>query len=91
MEDSHIERIANTYFSFCDVEGFAALATIEEVIANGAKLSIPLYVRNSAQETDAEIGCEDAMAEWLTSSSAATAEYNELVGMLMGGEPVGEV
>ena len=91
LEDSHIERIANTYFSFCDVEGFAALATIEEVIANGAKLSIPLYVRNSAQETDAEIGCEDAMAEWLTSSSAATAEYNELVGMLMGGEPVGEV
>ena len=78
LEDSHIERIANTYFSFCDVEGFAALATIEEVIANGAKLSIPLYVRNSAQETDAEIGCEDAMAEWLTSSSAATAEYDSI-------------
>ena len=91
LEDSHIERIASAYFSFCDEEGFSALATTEEVMANGAKLSIPLYVRNSAQETDAEIGFEDAMAEWLTSSSAAAAEYNELVSMLMGGEPVGEV
>lgn len=91
LEDSHIERIASAYFSFCDEEGFAALATTEEVMVNGAKLSIPLFVRNSAQETDAEIRCEDAMAEWLTSSSAAAAEYNELVSMLMGGEPVGEV
>ena len=91
LEDSHIERISSAYFSFCNEEGFVALATTEEVMANGAKLSIPLYVRNSVQETDAEIGCEDAMAEWLTSSSTAAAEYNELVSMLMGGEPVGEV
>lgn len=40
----HIERIYNSYKDFKDIPNFAKVATKEQVLANNANLSIPLYV-----------------------------------------------
>jgi type I restriction enzyme M protein len=44
LRPEHIEKIYQAFTRFEDVAGFAKVATIEEVLANNANLSIPLYV-----------------------------------------------
>ena len=44
LEREHIERIVGAYQDFRDVEGLARIATLDEIRANQANLSIPLYV-----------------------------------------------
>lgn len=44
LEPEHAAEILRTYDGFEDVEGFAHVATSEEIAANGYNLNIPLYV-----------------------------------------------
>lgn len=45
LKPEHQQRVLAAYRAFTDEPGFAAVATIEEVLAKGANLSIPRYVR----------------------------------------------
>lgn len=45
LKPEHQERILAAFKNFQDDAGFAKVATLEEVAANGSNLSIPLYVR----------------------------------------------
>jgi type I restriction enzyme M protein len=44
LEREHIERIVKMYHEFGDVEGLARIAVLDEIRANVANLSIPLYI-----------------------------------------------
>ena len=48
LKPEHQERVANAYHDFKDVEGFAKVASLEDIRANDGNLSIPLYVRGKA-------------------------------------------
>jgi type I restriction enzyme M protein len=52
LEKDHIKKIADVYLSFKDVDGFAKVVTINQVLENNGNLSIPLYVKiaNEAQQ-----------------------------------------
>ena len=84
LEDTHIKKIAAVYQNFEQNEGFSALASLDEVLANGAKLSIPLYVRMTGCETDTYVAVEDAIADWQLDSETAINEYNALVDIMEG-------
>ncbi len=45
LKPEHQEHILGSFRAFQDEAGFSHLATIEEIAANNANLSIPLYVR----------------------------------------------
>lgn len=45
LKPEHQQRIADAYHAFADVDGFAKVATLDEIRANDGNLSIPLYVR----------------------------------------------
>ena len=45
LKPEHQQRILAAYRAFADEPGFAKVATIEEVLAKDANLSIPRYVR----------------------------------------------
>jgi type I restriction enzyme M protein len=47
LRPEHQARIAGAYADFRDDEGFAKVATLAELAANGHSLSIPLYVKRA--------------------------------------------
>ncbi|EJV86816.1 MULTISPECIES: type I restriction-modification system subunit M [Bacillus cereus group] len=89
LEEEHIQRIAQTYTDFKIEDGFSSIATIEQIVGYGSKLSIPLYVSGSSSE-DEEISysVEESLDEWLTSSDTFRESYDTLKYMIfeIGGD-----
>jgi len=84
LEEDHIEKILKAYRDFADVEGFACVATLDDIRANGVNLSIPLYVRpkanggNGATKSKADKPLSAVIAEWQASSQALRASMKGL-------------
>jgi len=84
LEEDHIEKILKAYRDFADVEGFACVATLDDIRANNANLSIPLYVRpkanggNGATKSEADKPLSAVVAEWQASSQALRASMKGL-------------
>jgi type I restriction enzyme M protein len=48
LKDEHQERITKAYRAFGPVDGFASVATVDQIIERAGNLSIPLYVKKAA-------------------------------------------
>lgn len=79
----HIDRIANTYRSFEDEDGFAAVATLEEIRDRDSNLSIPLYVRRGAISEVQDLA--DALAAWRASVAGLRDSAEALLALLDDG------
>jgi len=64
LTPAHQLRILAAYHAFVDEPGFATVATVEEVLAKDANLSIPRYVRPVATEVLAK-GGGDLKRAWV--------------------------
>jgi type I restriction enzyme M protein len=49
LEPKHIEKIANVYKRFENVDGFAKVVTNDEVLANNGNLNLQMYVNQTQQ------------------------------------------
>jgi type I restriction enzyme M protein len=83
LREPHIEKILDGYRTFADVPSFARVATLDEISANDANLSIPLYISaNGAgangEATDA-VSLEEAIARW----EAGNRETREAVARVI--------
>lgn len=87
LEQTHIDKISKVYQNFVDVEGFARKVSMREIIDNGCKLSIPLYVfTDTAENLHGEAAnFEDALAEWMVSCARVQEECDKVIDLL-GGE-----
>lgn len=87
LEDSHIGKIAQAYEKYVDQEGFAKIASIEEIKTNKYKLSIPLYVKldNNTENADESISIAELSDSWLKGSKELRKTYSELLEMLNDG------
>jgi type I restriction enzyme M protein len=74
MTEEHIARIACAYEAFADQPGFASVASLEQVRAQGGNLSIPLYVSANghpgAARVDGRAALAEALDDWLASRAA---------------------
>jgi type I restriction enzyme M protein len=52
LDPQHIKKIADTYWEFKDVEGFAKIMCKDEVLENNGNLSVQLYVKQAVSEVD---------------------------------------
>jgi type I restriction enzyme M protein len=68
LEDEHIAEIVQAYRNFADVEGFAKVVSVEELLANNASLSIPLYVRTPNGKNGKEKTLGEVITDWQASS-----------------------
>lgn len=59
LSDEHIEKIVNAYKERKDIEKFAHVASMEEIIENGYNLNIPRYVDTAEKEE--ELNIDDIM------------------------------
>ena len=89
LEDAHIEKIAKAYNDFATIEGFAAIATTEEIEKNESKLSIALYVRG--EKSGEIISVDEALEKWTESSAKVKEAYDTLNLLLQGGEENGSL
>lgn len=84
LEERHIQRIVAAYRAFADEEGFAHVATLDEMRANKANLNIALYVRPAATRngaSHAEKPLATVIAEWEQSSRELRVTMEELFAM----------
>ena len=86
LKSEHQSRIANVYHDFKDIEGFASVATNEEILANGGNLNVPLYVRRRVvreeQVAYATNRVTEAVRAWEESSEKLNAVANDLLKSL---------
>lgn len=85
LTDSHLDRIASTYHVFEDVEGFARVVTIDEVLHHDANLNIPLYIRQqNGNGTGTEKSLHEIITEWQHSSEELRTSMDALFETLSG-------
>jgi type I restriction enzyme M protein len=84
LKPENQSRILKAYQDFCDEPGFTAVVEREELLANDARLSIPLYVKgapNSADGTD-QISLQEAWNEFEAGGDPFWEQMTGLVEML---------
>ena len=79
LEEHHIQRIVGAYHRFANEEGFAQVATVEEVLANKANLSISLYVEKTRREAAVAGGLPAAVQKWDVAATGLRASLQELL------------
>jgi type I restriction enzyme M protein len=86
LKPEHQARIADAYHDFKDVEGFAKVASLDEIYTNDGNLSIPLYVRGKAVGEDKAKYATDRLREavmaWQGSSKKLSEKTNGLLKIL---------
>jgi type I restriction system adenine methylase HsdM len=71
LEPEHVETLLRAYEAYADEPGLAAVATLDDIAANGYNLSIPLYVEPAG--TGERITLEQALADLEAAHGAARA------------------
>lgn len=86
LRPEHQRRILSAYHAFADEPGFAAVVPIEDVLAKGGSLSIPLYVKKPKPKIAAgeETTLAAAWAEFDEGSREFWTQMDALVEMLDG-------
>jgi type I restriction enzyme M protein len=89
LKPEHQQRILAAYKTFSDVPGFAKVANLAEIGANGANLSIPLYVKRIAATiaTDSNgdaVSLRSFWKQWQNDGSAFWQEMDAFVETLDG-------
>ncbi len=77
LTDENIQKIVETYDNRVDVEHYAHVATIEEIIENGWYLNIPRYVDTSEGKEEIDIAAvKDELADITAKKQAAIDKVN---------------
>ncbi len=91
LEEQHIQKILGVFQEFQDVDGFARVATTEDIRSNGFNLSIPLYVRSNGNGKETgdkgDRSLATAIAEWQQSSLALRTSIQDLLRLLDSTDP----
>ena len=84
LRPEHQARIAGAYAAFSDQQGFAAVATLAEIAAQGHSLSIPLYVKRPAASAEGEGGGQPATLQeaWQTWEASGQEFWQQMDGVV---------
>ncbi len=83
LTDENIDKIVETYQNRKDVERYAHVATIDEIIENDWNLNIPRYIDTSEPEEEVDIAAIKAeLADVTTKKQAAIDKVNSTMKLL---------
>ena len=74
LRDADIEKIVTTYEERKDVDKYAHVASMEEIIENGYNLNIPRYVDTSEDVPEVDL---QAVADEIRNTDAEIAKVSE--------------
>ncbi|NTW02781.1 MAG: SAM-dependent DNA methyltransferase [Oscillochloris sp.] len=81
LQEQHIQRVVAAYRAFASEDGFAHVATLDEIQANQSNLNIALYVRpaaNGGESGHAQKPLAAVIAEWEQSSQDLRVAMDDL-------------
>jgi len=81
LEHHHIEKIVSAYRAFQDIDEFAKVVPIQEVLANDCNMSIPLYLPRNRNNGHGHT-LEETTAQWETSILKRNHSANALFSSL---------
>ncbi len=86
LKETHLSRLVKPYAIYQNDVGFAKIADIEEIRANGHSLSIPLYVKpkNSSNQSLENHSLKSIWAQWEQPSRTFWLEMDTIVDMVDG-------
>jgi len=87
LKPEHQQRILQNFCAFASEDGFSAVATHEQIVANNANLSIPQYVKRlstSANGDGQPATLDTAWTQWQTDGRAFWQQMDALVETLDG-------
>ena len=84
LTDENIQKIVETYEKRVDVERYAHVATMQEIIDNGYNLNIPRYVDTSEEEAEIDIAAVKAELAEITAKKQAAMEKVSSTMKLLG-------
>lgn len=84
LEESHIEKIADAYVKYEEVDKFSKIVPINDILANDGELTISLYLPE--ENTDEIMTVGEAVDSWSEISERTANEYRKLTKMIKGGE-----
>lgn len=80
LTPAHLDHIVETYRAFIDEDGFAAVASQDDIAKHQSNLSIPLYVRQAT--TGQEHSLDESIAGWRQSSNDLRQAASRLFALL---------
>lgn len=78
LKPEHQTHILDAYFAFENEEGFATKASIKDIKAQGYNLSIPLYVKRIAMESNNEKDERNLNEIWVEWENNGTAFWEQM-------------
>ena len=78
LEEHHIAKIFNAYKDFSAQEDFAALVSVDDILAKKGNMAINLYIRPNALNLADSITFDDAYRQWLDSSNILKSSMDTL-------------
>ena len=88
LEPEHIQKIADAYAAFEPIDGFAAVATIEQIATKDYSLGIPQYVAGDVAIPYSREQVDEAITKWLHATADMHAAYSKLTDMIEEGGAV---
>ncbi len=89
LREPHQQKILDAYRTFADVDGFAAVASLDKVAEKGYSLAIPLYVAGAkADDARVPVDVVEAVADWRVAAQVSDAAVADLLALLAA-EPSG--
>ena len=88
LREAHQHRILDAYRAFEPQDGFAAVASLDQIAEKGHSLAIPLYVAgDSAKEVGENIDVGDAVAQWRTAAQVSVQAITDVLALLRAEVP----
>ncbi|MEQ3637113.1 MAG: class I SAM-dependent DNA methyltransferase [Marinobacter sp.] len=87
LKPEHQQRILKAFQGFADQPGFAKVASLKDIAANNANLSIPLYVKRQTangqkKEEGKPASLQEAWDQWQSEGEAFWQQMNKLTTTL---------
>jgi len=85
LRESHQQKILAAYEAFTDQDGFAAVATLDQIGGNGYNLAIPRYVAatdGNGASSDETLDVEEAFELWRDAADQASAALEDVIALL---------
>lgn len=76
--DTHIDKIFKAYQKYEDIEGFARLVEMDEILANDASLLVTNYVKSSRIIDGDVLPLSQSLKNWEESSKILRESMNQL-------------
>lgn len=83
LREAHQQKILDAYRAFEPQDGFAAVATLDQIAHKGHSLAIPLYVAGeSAKEAGEHVDVSDAVAQWRVAAHVSDQAITDVLALL---------